>query len=35
VFLNNHYGAQAVTNARQLADALGIATTPTQESLFD
>jgi len=35
VFFNNHYGAQAVTNARQLASALGIATTPSQSSLFD
>lgn len=35
VFFNNHYGAQAVTNARQLADVLGIATKPTQSSLFD
>jgi uncharacterized protein YecE (DUF72 family) len=35
VFFNNHYGAQAVTNARQLADVLGIATKPAQSSLFE
>lgn len=34
VFFNNHYGAQAVTNARQLAAELGIATTPSQGDLF-
>jgi uncharacterized protein YecE (DUF72 family) len=35
VFFNNHYGAQAVTNARQLADVLGIATKPAESSLFE
>ena len=35
VFFNNHYGAQAVTNARQLAEVLGVATTPSQETLFE
>ena len=35
VFFNNHYAAQAVTNARQLAEVLGVATTPSQTSLFE
>jgi uncharacterized protein YecE (DUF72 family) len=35
VFFNNHYGAQAVTNARQLAATLGIMSTAKQETLFD
>lgn len=35
VFFNNHYGAQAVTNARQLAEKLGVTIKPTQTSLFD
>jgi uncharacterized protein YecE (DUF72 family) len=35
VFFNNPYGAQAVTNARQLAEVLGVATTPSQDALFE
>ncbi|MEO7453878.1 MAG: DUF72 domain-containing protein [Fimbriimonadales bacterium] len=35
VFFNNHYAAQSVTNARQLATHLGVATTPAQEKLFE
>jgi uncharacterized protein YecE (DUF72 family) len=34
VFFNNHYGAQAVANARQMAVLLGVATKPTQPGLF-
>ncbi|MCH8273625.1 MAG: DUF72 domain-containing protein [Armatimonadetes bacterium] len=33
LFFNNHYGAQAVTNARQMAETLGVAL-PGQRSLF-
>ncbi|MDQ2985604.1 MAG: DUF72 domain-containing protein [Armatimonadota bacterium] len=35
VFFNNHYAAQAVTNARQLGQMLGIGTEPAQAALFD
>jgi uncharacterized protein YecE (DUF72 family) len=35
VFFNNHYGAQAVVNARQLAAELGVATKTSQNSLFE
>jgi len=34
LFFNNHYGAQAVTNARQLAELLGVPTKRQQSSLF-
>lgn len=35
VFFNNHYGAQAVDNARQLAAVLGIGRVQKQPRLFD
>lgn len=35
VFFNNHYGAQAVTNARQLAAKLGMKTKRAQPDLFE
>jgi uncharacterized protein YecE (DUF72 family) len=34
LFFNNHYGAQAVTNARQMAAILNVPTTPSQGRLF-
>ncbi|MBL1149590.1 MAG: DUF72 domain-containing protein [Armatimonadetes bacterium] len=34
VFFNNHYGAQAVTNARQMADLLGVPVSRPQPGLF-
>ena len=34
VFFNNHYGAQAVDNARELAAMLGIGKKPQQGQLF-
>ncbi len=34
VVFNNHYGAQAVTNARQMAELLGVPTKPVQGKLL-
>ncbi|GIV02590.1 MAG: hypothetical protein KatS3mg015_1420 [Fimbriimonadales bacterium] len=34
IIFNNHYGAQAVTNARQLASLLGLPLQPAQRELF-